>query len=100
MKVGPSVNPVAVAPSNSDTRTSNVQGRAGDKPAAEPSAKVALSDTVTSLNDSQGEGVFDAAKVERISAAIRNGQFKVNPQAIADKLIQNAQDLLGGAGKS
>ena len=42
-----------------------------------------------------GEGVFDAAKVQRIGDAIRNGQFKVNPDAIADKLIANAQELLG-----
>lgn len=98
MKVGPSVNPVAVTPSSGDNCTSGVQAREGSKPAAEPSAKVALSDTVTSLNDRQGEGAFDAAKVERISAAIRNGEFKANPEAIADKLIQNAQDLLGRAG--
>ena len=46
------------------------------------------------------EAVFDTAKVQRISDAIRNGQFKVNPEAIADKLIANAQELLGSVGKS
>jgi negative regulator of flagellin synthesis FlgM len=40
------------------------------------------------------EGGFDGAKVERISSAIRAGTFKVNPDAIADKLIANATELL------
>ena len=47
----------------------------------------------------RSEGVFDTAKVQRISDAIRNGEFKVNPEAIADKLIANAQELLGSIGK-
>jgi negative regulator of flagellin synthesis FlgM len=38
---------------------------------------------------------FDAAKVERIAQAIRDGKFTVNPEAIADKLIVNAEELLG-----
>jgi len=38
---------------------------------------------------------FDKAKVERISAAIRDGRFQVDAGAIADKLIANAQELLG-----
>jgi len=39
-------------------------------------------------------GEFDAEKVARISAQLANGSFKVNPEAIADKLIANAQELL------
>jgi negative regulator of flagellin synthesis FlgM len=65
----------------------------------EPSAKVALSPTVTQLAAGSTEGVFDTAKVQRISDAIRNGEFKVNPEAIADKLIANAQELLGSIHK-
>jgi negative regulator of flagellin synthesis FlgM len=67
--------------------------------AAEPSAKVALSPTVSQLAAGGTEGVFDTAKVQRISDAIRSGQFKVNPEAIADKLIANAQELLGSINK-
>ena len=64
--------------------------------ATEPSAKVALSPTVTQLTAGGNEGVFDSAKVQRISDAIRDGKFKINPDAIADKLIANAQELLSG----
>ena len=38
---------------------------------------------------------IDAAKVQRISQAIADGSFKVNPEAIADKLIANAREVLG-----
>jgi negative regulator of flagellin synthesis FlgM len=33
--------------------------------------------------------------VQRISDAIRDGKFQINPGAIADKLIANAQELMG-----
>ena len=37
---------------------------------------------------------FDSEKVARISKSIDDGTFKINPEAIADKLISNAQELL------
>ena len=61
---------------------------------ASSSAKVELSAVATLQVDSHGEGAFDAAKVERIAQAIRDGQLTVNAGAIADKLIANAQELL------
>lgn len=64
---------------------------------AEPSTQVALSAAASELSSTGGGGdaTFDTAKVERITQAIRDGKFKVNPQAIADKLIVNAEELLG-----
>jgi negative regulator of flagellin synthesis FlgM len=61
---------------------------------AEPSAKVELSSTAAQLGGAHTEASFDSAKVDRISQAIRDGKFQVNPEAIADKLIVNAQELL------
>ncbi len=58
------------------------------------SATVAISSEATALAAVAGDGSFDAAKVERIGQSIQNGTFKVNPEAIADKLIANAQELL------
>lgn len=37
---------------------------------------------------------FDAAKVEAFKSAIANGTFKINAEAIADKLLGNAQEML------
>jgi negative regulator of flagellin synthesis FlgM len=64
-------------------------------PTAEASAQVQLSSAAKGLAGAEADPAFDSAKVERIAQAIRDGQFKVNPEAIADKLIVNAQELLG-----
>jgi len=100
MKIGHLEN-VAVTPAVSERKAGNaaVPPAAGKAAGVEASAKVELSPTVSQLAAGAGEGVFDTAKVQRISDAIRNGQFKVNPEAIADKLIANAQELLGNVTK-
>ncbi len=67
-------------------------GAAASAAAPDPSAKVELSSTASTLLS--GSADFDADKVTRISDAIAAGTFKVNPEVIADKLISNAQELL------
>lgn len=37
---------------------------------------------------------FDAVRVKAMRAAIENGTFKVNAEAIADKLLAGAQEML------
>ena len=98
MKIGPlDSQPVITTPAAPAER----RGVAAPAPStAEPSARVALSTAATQLTEasstsaSAADPAFDTAKVERISQAIRDGKFKVNPEAIADKLIGNAQELL------
>ena len=58
------------------------------------SATVALSSTASTLLSGGASGDFDADKVARIAGQIADGSFKINPEAIADKLIANAQELL------
>lgn len=66
---------------------------------SEASAQVQLSSTAAALaSQAVGDGSFDQAKVDRIAQAIRDGKYEVNADVIADKLIANAQDLLGKAG--
>ena len=62
---------------------------------ADASAKIELSSTASTLLTSGATAEFDAEKVARISKAIDDGSFKINPEAIADKLISNAAELLG-----
>jgi len=65
--------------------------------AADASAKVELSSTAASLRAGikGATAEFDANKVASISHAIDSGTYKVNAEAIADKLIANAQEILG-----
>lgn len=61
---------------------------------ADASATVALSSTASTLLSGGTNADFDADKVARIADAIAGGTFTVNADAIADKLIANAQELL------
>ena len=64
-------------------------------PAPAPSAQVAISSTAQlAASSGSDDGSFDAAKVARISQAISEGKFTINANAIADKLVANAQELL------
>jgi negative regulator of flagellin synthesis FlgM len=36
---------------------------------------------------------IDSKKVEAMKTAIQDGSFTVNPEAIADKLLSNAQEM-------
>jgi negative regulator of flagellin synthesis FlgM len=76
----------------SDPRTDGTSAKTGTK-GADASSTVALSSTASTLLSGTG-GDFDAEKVQRISAAIADGSYKINADAIADKLISNAQELL------
>ena len=65
--------------------------------APEASTQLDLSSTATQLLQGTGgqSDTFDAAKVQRITQAISEGKFSVNADAIADKLLSNAQEVLG-----
>lgn len=88
MKIGSIDTSVPVAPVAGERKAGTPAG----SNAAATSATVEFSPEATAL--AAGDGSFDAAKVDRISQSIQNGTFKVNPEAIADKLIANAQELL------
>ena len=99
MKIGnPAEKPAPIAAGNG-TPAANGSPQAGSSRAipaqADASAKIQLSSTASTLLTSGSTPEFDANKVERISKSIDDGTFKINPEAIADKLISNAQELLG-----
>ena len=99
MKIGnPADKPAAVAsgsPAAAEAaKTGQAQAAAASAGAADPSATVALSSTAATLLSGGAASEFDAEKVARMSEAIASGSFKINAEAIADKLIANAQELL------
>ncbi len=46
-----------------------------------------------------GNDVFNAEKVEAMKAAIADGSFKVNAEAIADKMLANAAEMLSAGSR-
>jgi negative regulator of flagellin synthesis FlgM len=64
---------------------------------AQPGVTVTLSSTATqSMGGASGSDVFNAEKVEAMKQAIANGSFQVNAEAIADKMLTNAAEMLSG----
>ena len=63
--------------------------------AANPGVAVVISGHARATGkDAAGQApVVDTKKVAAMKAAIQDGSFKVNPEAIADKLLANAQEL-------
>jgi negative regulator of flagellin synthesis FlgM len=57
---------------------------------------VTVSTLARSLETSEATqpGDIDMAKVASVKSAIEDGTFVVNPEAIADKLLSNAQEML------
>jgi negative regulator of flagellin synthesis FlgM len=79
------------------TSAQNAPAAASGAAVPESSTQVALSAGAQATGAlGAGGSDFDAEKVQRIAQAIREGRFTVNPEAIADKLIANAQELLSG----
>lgn len=100
MKIGnPAEKPAPQAVANTATQTTPrtaAESGAGAPQAVEASAQVELSNTAAKLlsGAAGASSDFDADKVERISNAIHKGEFKINAEAVADKLIANAAEVL------
>jgi negative regulator of flagellin synthesis FlgM len=100
MKIGNINSTVATTAIDNDRRTATQQGSTssvGKRVDDGASAQVVLSPEATMLANASADPSFDQAKVDRIAQAIRDGSFSINPGAIADKLLSNAQEVLGRA---
>jgi len=93
MKIGPLENKPALAPAGA-TRKPAPGDAASASSSPEPSAKVELSAAANVIASGLADGSFDAQKVERLTRAIRDGRYQIDPQVIADRLLANARDLL------
>ncbi len=78
---------------------SSASAKAGTATADEGSGSIRLSDLSTQIHQLETklsrEPGFDATRVEQIKAAIRDGSYKVNAEAVADKVIQSIGELMG-----
>lgn len=74
-----------------------VKGRtaAGGAPAG-PEAVPAQGATNVRSFPEPADGTFDAAKVAAIREQIRSGQYRINPERIAEGLLASVRDLIPG----
>lgn len=87
------LNPLAGAERSPTAGPGKAERKAAD---VDASAQVELSNAASNLlTDAGASPEFDTAKVARIAQAIAEGKYQVNAEVIADKLIANAQELLG-----
>lgn len=103
MKIGPPPDNslrVGTAPPQVPQKGSQSASSTSGAPKRAPASGVAVTVTVSTLARtleaaSAGEADdIDAQKVEAVKTAIQQGTYKVNAEAIADKLLANAQEML------
>ena len=99
MKIGqqPDIPPSGPQPQSqaaAKAGQAQVQSTRGDRKA--PGVGVTVSETARALEQAgvSSEAEIDAAKVEAVRQAIASNTYQVNPEAIADKLLANAQEML------
>ena len=89
----------AERPANSAAGASKSVGKSqGSAPPTGSGVTVTLSpQSQTLATQSASTDTFDSGKVEAIKASIANGSFQVNAEAIADKLLANASEMLSAS---
>ena len=76
---------------------STSSSKGAEKTAAVSTATAGASDSVKISAQAQalsGDSTFDLKKVSEIKAAIASGTFQVNPEKVANGLIDTVRDLL------
>ena len=99
MKIGqPSDNSI---PSSTSTQSAATKGgQSATATAAKSTQLVGVAVTVSTLARSLGStnrgqsADVDMKKVDAVRSAIQQGTYKVDAEAIADKLLSNAQEML------
>ena len=75
------------------TGTALKSNAAQNAPASSKQDAVSLSSLAGSLQSDQ-ESPIDMARIQEIKQAIAEGRFTINPEAIANRLIESARDLV------
>ena len=92
MKINSSLTPSPL-PSNSRQPAARP---ATTQPNSEPVSLSALSGSL----QGQEQPPVNTARIQEIKEAISQGRFRINPEAIADSLIDTARDLVNGQRKA
>jgi negative regulator of flagellin synthesis FlgM len=95
MKIDPSIQRIGSMPVN-ESRPAKAENKAASEAA---NSGVTLSELATQLRALETQlatmPTVDRARVEEIKQAIASGQYKINPENIADGLIDSATAMPG-----
>ena len=94
LKIDNSIKPAALPADVSSTKAGQKVGAPAPTSA---DTTIQLSSQLQNLEKSLStDEVFDAARVEKIKQAISEGRFVVNPEKVADQLLDTVRDLIKG----
>ncbi|OON61003.1 flagellar biosynthesis anti-sigma factor FlgM [Massilia sp. KIM] len=92
LKGNPGLQPTTTPAGNA--RGADKTTTAAPTPAQTDSVRLSSAGQAMASAVGGSNGVFDTKKVERIKAAIADGQFQVNSEKVADGLLETVRDLL------
>jgi len=101
VKIDKSSKPLPASLAGEGVAHAASKGRSNPAPAAQQSSdtSVSLGSTAAQLrsmeNNLANTPVVNAAKVAEIKQAIADGRFKVNSEAVADRLLETVRNLIG-----
>lgn len=105
MKIGqtPELSAAQVAASKQQAKTAASAVATEESRQAQPAraagVPVSFSTSARALDQSgRANADFDANRVKEIREAIANGTFRVNAEAVADKLLANSEEFLSHSG--
>jgi len=89
------IQPPTLLPATTAT-SKNSKGSTATGKMQRTAANMRLSPAMRVLNGTTARtsGDFDVRRVQAMRQAIANGSFRVNAQAVADKLLGNAEEFL------
>ena len=97
MKIDNSAKTIGTVPGPSVARTPVTRSAATGVKTGVAAAGASTTVVSTALYAASGaEGTFDVQKVAEIRQAIRDGRFQINPERIADGLINSVRDMMLG----
>lgn len=91
-------NGISSVGTGADSGRTKAATQAPRSPAPQAGEQVELSALAARLQEAGGaaSAPIDSARVAEIKQAIVDGKFEVNPERIADGLLESARQLLGG----
>ena len=95
MKVENSIQPITgVSVNDGQRRVDKAKGT--DTSPAENNVHISpqSSQLQRAESNAPSSSVVDAARVQEIKQAINDGSFKVNPEVVADKLLETVRELI------